>query len=301
MIDQHDQQYPFLKIGAIVQQYMDTPSIKLGEVTGIKTGLKTLDDFTGGFHPGELVIVSGFPHMGQDDFLECLAWDVASKQKVPVAYFSLGRKRWKLAERLLAKIAQVDRSRLATGHLRKEDEEKVQAVQKNFQEIPLYINDSNGLTAHDIRRHLDECLVGEYGVLPGLVIVDYLQLIQGWGGAATRKDEIDAILSELADIARSGNVPLILNSLLYPECRGGQTHYTGQMPILADLMSVPETSSIDKYADTVMFFHRNVMPERSGGPSPDNCILSVIIEKSRKNCAGCVHLASTLINGWLFC
>jgi replicative DNA helicase len=290
MLDTPDPQYPFLKIEKIIQQYLETPLQIERDYPGLYSGIKRLDEFTGGFQPGELVIVSGYPFMGQEAFLECVALNVAFKQKLPVAYFSLSKKRWKLAESLMAKMARVDHSRLATGHLTKEDEKKVQLTQNNFREMSLYINDSNGITVHDFRRHLDECLNGKYHVKPTLIIVDYLQLIQGCGDCANRKDEIETTLYELEDTSRSKNVPIIIHSLLYPDCRSRRCRDPNQRPILADLMNSPETAMIDKYADTVLFFHRDIIRRKDGEPEPDENKLEVISEKSRNGHIGTVYL-----------
>jgi replicative DNA helicase len=233
-----------------------------------------LDSFTGGFHPGELIVVSGHNDQIQNRFLEGLALNVACEQQIPVAYFSFKRDRWSLAEDLLVHMTQVHRANFAHGPLGKEDAGKVKKALKAFQDSPLYINDSNEFTAHEISQNLEL-----YLDKPGLIIVDCLQLVQGWGEAIDRKEEIDLILCELKNIARTRNAPIVLGSLLYPYCRSSLNCKPNNPPIMADFMNAPETARVAAHADTVLFFHREPLHLSGGGPWSDCNNVEVIIEK----------------------
>ncbi|MEA3465124.1 MAG: DnaB-like helicase C-terminal domain-containing protein [Thermodesulfobacteriota bacterium] len=289
MLEQPDPQYPFLRVEDIVKDYLQVLPKKRGAASGLSSGYKYLDEATGGFKEGELIIVSApWPYLA-DCFLQNLALNVAQDQQRPVAYFSLGQKRDPLVHEMIGIMAQVDSARIRTGYLRDDEKERLATISDSFVDVPLFINDTNGQSVHDMRRHLKGCLEGQYGVKPALVIVDYLQLIVAWGKELPRKDEIDEILSELEDLAYTEKVPLVIKSLLYPACRTMECQQ--HRPVLADYMKASETALIDNYADRVFFVYRDIFGKRVGGygerygsyggpESPDENQLEIIVAKN---------------------
>jgi replicative DNA helicase len=207
MLEPYDCPHDFLKIDDVAREYIETEKTKPGEIIGLRTGYDNLDEFTGGFQPGELIVVSGYPHMGKRFFLLNVALNVAVKQQIPVAYFSLGEKRWSLVERVFSSLGKFSSHRLKTGFMREEDNAKFSTAQQKLKSAPFFINDHSGLTVPEMKRdldslvkgsvHVDENLPGRHGVNIGLVIIDYLQLIQSWSEEGSRKNEIGVILDEI--------------------------------------------------------------------------------------------------------
>lgn len=302
MLEPYDCPHDFLKMEDVAREYVEKEKTKPGEITGIRIGYDNLDEFTGGLQPGELTVVSGYPHMGKSFFLINVALNVAIKQKIPVAYFSLGEKRWILVERILSSLGKFSSHRLRTGFMREEGNSKLFSAQKKLEDAPLYINDLSGLTVPEMKRdldrlatgsiHVDDNLPGRPGVKVGLVIVDHLQLIQSWSEEGSRKNEVRVILDELKSAARDMEVPFIMKSRLYPPDDEAATHLAERRtPVLEDLMRTPETAWIYKYADTVMFCHREVGSAYSGGPKPDSSGFEVRIEKCWNGLVGSRYLS----------
>ncbi len=302
MLDPYDCPRDFEKIEDVAREHIETEKTKSGEIIGLRTGYDNLDEFTGGFQPGELIVVSGFPHMGKNSFLINVALNVAVQQQIPVAYFSLGKKRWILVERVLSCLGKFSSHRLRTGFMREEDNAKLLSAQQKLKDAPLYINDFSGLTVPEMKCdldslakgkvHVDDNIPGRLGVKVGLVIVDHLQLIQSWSEEGSSKNEIRVILDEIKRAARTMEVPFILNSLLYPPDDQTVAHLTERRaPVLENLMRVPETAWIDKYADTVMFCHRDIGLAFSGAPEPDGSRMEVRIEKCSNGLIGSRYLS----------
>lgn len=248
-------------------------------IKAVSTGFSSLDNcLSGGLYPGELVVVSGHPHQGQEEFLLQLALNLATEQSLAVAYFSLGETDEQVAARIMANIASVDYPRALRKVWREEEHVLLDQALNLLQEMPIFINNFSGLKVYgDVRGCLDKGICGQN---IGAVIIDYLQLIQGDGEQVTRREEIGRILEDLKELAEEYDVPIVLRSMLYPYCRGADTSL---LPIRADLLNAPETSAIDRVADTIFFLHK----ERCESQEKDLC---VSVEKSSRGIQGSVCL-----------
>lgn len=247
-------------------------------IKAIPTGFSSLDEcLSGGLYPGELVVVSGHPHQGQEEFLVQLALNLASKD-LAVAYFNLGETDEQVSARFLANLASVDYSRMRRKQWKEEQRVLLDQALSLLQDMPIFINNFSGL---EIEGDISNCLFERTcGQEIGAVIIDYLQLVHGDGGQVTRREEIGKILEDLKELAEEYDVPIILRSMLYPYCRGADTLL---QPMRADLLNAPETSSVDRVADTILFLHK----ERC---EPQEKNLCISVEKSSRGIQGSVYL-----------
>jgi replicative DNA helicase len=283
-----------------------------GAVTGIPTGFVQLDKKCAGLHSGDLYIVAGRPGMGKTSFVLNLAVNVAlpRKQEIAdpsdpyaeagieepgygVAFFSLEMPREQLASRLLAVEARVDVSRIRSGDMRREDWNKLTDAAARLGRLPLWLDDTPALTLLDLRakvRRLQADLKrGGEGVAPaqklGLVVVDYLQLMQGRRDVASREQEISELSRGLKQLAKEMSVPVMALSQLN---RSVETRTTkDKRPLLSDLR---ESGAIEQDADTIVFIYRDEYYFRD---SPDKGIAELIIAKQRNGPTGTVKTKFT--------
>ena len=250
-----------------------------GAVIGVPSGFKKLDELTAGFQPGDLVIIAGRPSMGKTAFALNVARNAAVDHKVPTAVFSLEMASYQLAQRLLCSEARVDAHRVRAGTLPDQDWQKLSIGVGNLAEAPIFIDDSPMLTVLEIRAKARR-LQAERNI--GMVIVDYLQLMQGPRGSESRQQEISVISRSLKSLAKELQVPILALSQLSRavEVRGGD-----RRPQLSDLR---ESGALEQDADVVLFIYRG---ERY---YPDDQELKnkaeVIIGKQRNGPTGTVHL-----------
>jgi replicative DNA helicase len=249
-------------------------------VTGLATGFNDLDRMTSGLQPADLVILAARPSMGKTAFSLNLAQHVAIGGNRPVAIFSLEMSKPQLLMRMLCAEALVDAHRVRTGYLSKEDFTKLVDALGRVASAPIYIDDSSTLTIMQMRAKARR-LKAESGL--GLVIVDYLQLMSGFGRFENRNQEISGISRGLKALAKELHVPVMALSQLSraPEQRAGRDH----RPQLSDLR---ESGSIEQDADLVAFIYR----EEVYKPSEDNeGRAELIISKQRNGPTGTVRLA----------
>lgn len=249
-------------------------------VTGIPTGFQDLDRMTSGLQPGDLVILAARPSMGKTALCLNFAQHVAMRHGEPVAIFSLEMSKSQLLMRMLCAEALVDAHRVRTGYLSKEDFRKLIDGLGRTASAPIYIDDSSSLTIMQMRAKARR-LKAESGL--GLVIVDYLQLMSGFGRFENRNQEISSISRGLKALAKELHVPVMALSQLSraPEQRTGRDH----RPQLSDLR---ESGSIEQDADVVAFIYR----EEVYKPSEDNAgQAELIIAKQRNGPTGTVKLA----------
>jgi replicative DNA helicase len=226
-----------------------------GMLTGVPSGFADLDKLTLGFQPSELVIIAARPSMGKTAFVLSIAQNAAIDAQIPVAVFSLEMAKEQLVGRMLASEGRIDAQRLRNGKLSDIDYRNLATAAGVLGSAPIWIDDSPGLTALDIRSRARR-LRAENKV--GMVIVDYLQLIQGPANSENRQQEISYISRSLKTLARELQIPVVALSQLSraPEQRTGEN----RRPQLSDLR---ESGAIEQDADVVMFLYR---PEYYEGP-----------------------------------
>ena len=222
-------------------------------ITGVPTGFTKLDELTSGLQPSDLIIVAGRPSMGKTTFALNIAQHAAIKGGIPSAIFSLEMAKEQLALRMLCSEAKVDAHRLRGGFLSEADWPKLTRAAGNLSEAPIFIDDTPGLTALEMRAK-SRRLKAERKL--GLVIVDYLQLMRGRADSDTREQEISDISRSLKALAKELTVPVIALSQLNRrvEERGDKR------PQLADLR---ESGAIEQDADVIIFLYRDEIYNRS--------------------------------------
>ncbi len=250
-----------------------------GIIPGIPTGFRDLDRLTSGLQPADFIVVAARPSMGKTSLCLNIAQHVAVNQGKPVALFSLEMSKEQLVQRLLSAEARIPGQKLRTGDLDEEDWPRLVAAMGRLSEVPIFIDDSPVLTAMDIRAKTRR-LVQEQG--PGLVIVDYLQLIAGHGRSSdSRQQEISDISRSLKALAREVKCPVVALSQLSRAVEQRQN----KRPVLSDLR---ESGAIEQDADLVAFIYRD---EYYNPDSDRKGIAEVIVAKQRNGPTGDVRLA----------
>ena len=249
-------------------------------ITGVPTGFADLDEMTSGFQPAELVIVAARPSMGKTAFVLNVAQYAAIEKNVPVALFSLEMSKESLVQRMLTAEARVDAQKLRKGMLRDDDFPRMARAAGILSAAPIWIDDSAGITLLEIRSKARR-LKADANV--GIVIVDYLQLIQGPPNSESRQQEISTISRSLKALAKELNVPVVALSQLSraPEQRAGD-----HRPQLSDLR---ESGAIEQDADVIMFIYREVV-YKPDLPEDQRGIAEVIVGKQRNGPIGTVKL-----------
>ncbi|WP_079907804.1 replicative DNA helicase [Carboxydocella sp. JDF658] len=248
-----------------------------GDVTGVPTGFIDLDRLTSGLQPSDLIIVAARPAMGKTSFCLNIAQHAAIKAGIPVAIFSLEMSKEQLVQRMLCSEAMVDQHRLRTGQLTEQDWPRLVRAVGPMAQAPIFIDDTVGISVLEMRAKCRR-LKAEHGL--GLVIIDYLQLMQGSRRSESRQQEISEISRALKGLARELNVPVIALSQLSRAVE--QTH--DKRPNLSHLR---ESGAIEQDADIVSFIYReeyyNPDTEKKG-------IAEIIIAKHRNGPVGSVEL-----------
>lgn len=252
-----------------------------GALRGISTGFTDLDNYLGGLQKSDLVILAARPSLGKTTLAFDIARYAALKDKVPVGVFSLEMSHDQLIDRLIAAEAGVDLWRLRTGRLSNEGEEndftKIQEALGILSEAPIFIDDSASSNVLQMRT-MARRLQAEHGL--GLLIIDYLQLMQGTGTNEGRTQEVSEISRSLKNLARELNVPILAISQLSraPEAR------PDQMPRLSDLR---ESGSIEQDSDVVLFIYREDKVKKE---TERKNIADIVIAKHRNGPTGRVEL-----------
>ncbi|MFC1568599.1 replicative DNA helicase [bacterium] len=279
----------FEHIDPIMHETMETIAKyheRQGMVTGVATGFNKLDELTSGFQPGELIIVAGRPSMGKTAFCLNITRNasVEAEEPTPIGFFSLEMSKRQLALRLLCAEARVDAHAVRTGTLAEDQWPKLSTCVGVLAEAPIYIDDTPGISVLELRAKARR-LKKEKQI--GMIVVDYLQLMQGPRGVESRQQEISVISRSLKALAKELDVPVVALSQLSRavEMRGGD-----RRPMLSDLR---ESGAIEQDADMVMFIYR---PEFYGKSETDDGkslegIAEIIIGKQRNGPIGTVHLS----------
>ena len=249
-----------------------------GLVTGVPSGFSDIDKLTSGFQSADLVLVAGRPSMGKTSFVLNIAQYVGLKTDRSVGFFSLEMSKEQLFVRMLTAEAEIDAQRFRGGYLTEQDYEKISTVLGRLSEAKVFIDDSFGMGVLEMRAKARR-LKAEHGL--DLLVVDYLQLMQGRGRFDNRTQELAAISRSLKALAKELDVPVIALSQLSraPESR------SDRRPQLSDLR---ESGALEQDADLVMFIFR----EEHYDPTPENENLAeLIIGKQRNGPTGTVKLA----------
>jgi replicative DNA helicase len=257
---------------------------KGSSVTGVASGFKDLDEMTSGFQPADLIIVAARPSMGKTAFTLNIAQHAAIEYNTPVAFFSLEMSKESLVQRMLTSEARIDAQRLRKGMLRDDDFPRLARAAGILASAPVWIDDTPGITLLEMRSKARR-LKTESGV--GMVIVDYLQLMQGPANSESRQQEVSQISRGLKALAKELGVPVVALSQLSraPEQRTGDN----KRPQLSDLR---ESGAIEQDADLIMFLYRQEFydgPVDKDGNSLEGKA-EVIVGKQRNGPIGTVNL-----------
>jgi replicative DNA helicase len=253
-------------------------------ITGVPSGFKDLDELTAGFQPSDLVIIAARPSMGKTAFVLNIAQNAALDRNIPVAVFSLEMSKESLVQRLLTSEGRVDAQRLRKGKLHDDEFVRLGRAAGILSHAPIWIDDSPGITLLEMRSKARR-LKTDNDV--GMIIVDYLQLMQGPSNQESRQQEISYISRSLKALARELKVPVVALSQLSraPEQRTGEN----KRPQLSDLR---ESGAIEQDADLVMFIYRQEMydgPVDKDGNSLEGRA-EIIVGKQRNGPTGFVNL-----------
>ncbi len=264
----------------LVQTYdnIETLHDRKGDVTGIPTGFIELDKMTAGFQRNDLIIVAARPSVGKTAFALNIAQNVATKTEENVAIFSLEMGADQLVMRMLCAEGNIDAQRLRTGSLTPEDWGKLTMAMGSLSDSGIYIDDTPGIRVGDIRAKCRR-LKQESGL--GMVLIDYLQLIQGNGRTDNRQQEVSEISRTLKELARELKVPVIALSQL----SRGVEQRQDKRPMMSDIR---ESGSIEQDADIVAFLYRDDYYDKE---SENKNIIEIIIAKQRNGPVGTVSLA----------
>ena len=248
-------------------------------VTGVPTGFVDLDNLMAGLHKSDLILIAARPAMGKSAFALNIATSVAVNAKVPVAIFNLEMSKTQLVNRMLCSEAMVDSNKVRTGKIDEEDWIKLATALGPLSEAPIYIDDTSDISISEIRA---KCRKLKLEKNIGLVVIDYLQLIQGSGKKNTnREQEIAEISRSLKIMAKELEIPVIALSQLSRESEKRQDH----KPMLSDLR---ESGSIEQDADIVMFIYRDDYYNKEESEKKDRA--EIILAKHRAGSTGSVEL-----------
>ncbi len=251
------------------------------KLRGVPSGFPDLDNILAGFQKSDLVILAARPSIGKTSLALDLARQVAVQQKVPVGIFSLEMSSDQLIDRMLSAQSGVDLWRLRTGRLKSgdtdDDFQRIGEAMGILSEAPIFIDDAGSANVMEMRT-MARRLQAEHDV--GLIIIDYLQLMEGRSGGDNRVNEISEISRALKQLARELNIPIIALSQL---SRAVESR-SPQIPKLSDLR---ESGSIEQDADIVMFLYRE---DREKPDTPNKNIVEVHIAKHRNGPIGRISM-----------
>ncbi len=244
-----------------------------GEITGIPTGFTEFDKMTAGLQPGELVVIAGRPSMGKTALALNIAENAAIGSKVPTAIFSMEMPSQQLAFRMISSLGRVDQAHLRTGRFPDEDWSRINTAVQLMSDAPIFIDDSAGLSPTDIRAR-SRRLHREHGL--GLIVIDYLQLMQVPGSKENRATEISEISRSLKALAKELELPIIALSQLNRSVE----QRPDKRPIMSDLR---ESGAIEQDADLILFIYREEVYNQD---TPRKGIADISIAKQRNGPIG---------------
>ncbi|MBK7497181.1 MAG: replicative DNA helicase [Candidatus Omnitrophica bacterium] len=267
-----------------VQDALNEAYKKKGLVTGVATHFPQLDEMTSGLQKTDLIILAARPSIGKTAFALSLVERIASVSKLPVGVFSLEMSAVQVIQRLICSMAKVDLKRLRSGCMSTRESTKVFNTLGRMFPLPIYIDDSPGLSISSVRARALRLKHKEPDL--ALLVVDYLQLMEAGthrGSGRNRQEEVSDISRGLKGLARELGVPVLAISQL---SRGVESR-EDNMPRLSDLR---ESGAIEQDADVVMFIHRK-RPARDSEEDEENVAAEIIIGKQRNGPVGNVPVA----------
>lgn len=242
-------------------------------LTGISTGFADIDAMTAGLQASDLIIVAGRPSMGKTSFAMNIAEHAAIKDGRAVAVFSMEMPGEQLAMRLMSSLGRIDQTRVRTGKLDDDDWPRLTSAVSILSEAPLFIDDTPALSPTELRARARR-LKREHNL--GLIVIDYLQLMQIPGNKENRTGEISEISRSLKALAKELNVPVIALSQLNRSLE----QRPNKRPVMSDLR---ESGAIEQDADVIMFIYRDEVYDED---SPDKGTAEIIIGKQRNGPIG---------------
>jgi replicative DNA helicase len=276
-------QQGFIQIQPLLTQVMeridllyhkDNPS----DITGVPTGYRDLDQRTSGLQAGDLIIVAGRPSMGKTALALNMAEHVAVENGLPVAVFSMEMSGTQLAMRMLGSIGRLDQHKLRTGRLTDDDWNSLTNAVGKLHDAPIHIDETPALNALELRARARR-LHRQYGTL-GMIVVDYLQLMEATSSGENRATEISEISRSLKSLAKELKVPVVALSQL----NRGLEQRPNKRPVMSDLR---ESGAIEQDADLILFIYRD---EVYNPDTPDKGVSEIIIGKQRNGPIGTIKL-----------
>ncbi len=246
-------------------------------ITGVATGFSDFDRKTSGLQPSDLVIIAGRPSMGKTSFAMNIAEDAAINGQVPVGIFSMEMPAEQLVMRMLSSLGRIDQQKIRTGTLEDEDWPRLTSTMNILGNAPLFIDDTPALTPAELRARARR-LKREHDL--GMIVVDYLQLMQVPGSKENRTNEISEISRSLKALAKELKVPVLALSQLNRSLE----QRTDKRPVMSDLR---ESGAIEQDADLIVFIYRD---EVYNPETPDKGMAEIIIGKQRNGPIGMVPL-----------
>ena len=271
----------FIAIKSLLAQAVDKIEALFeqeGSITGASTGFTDLDELTSGLQPADLIIVAGRPSMGKTTIAMNIAENVALNSCKPVAVFSMEMPGDSLAMRMMSSLGRIDQHKVRTGKLDDDDWPRLTSAINLLASTQLFIDDSPALSPTEVRARARR-LAREHGQL-GLIVVDYLQLMQSPSSGDNRVQQISDISRGLKALAKELNVPVIALSQLNRNLE----QRPNKRPVMSDLR---DSGAIEQDADLIMFVYRD---EVYNEDSPDKGIAELIIGKQRNGPLGTVRL-----------
>ncbi len=252
-----------------------------GALRGLKTGFRDLDKKTAGFQKGDLIIIGARPAMGKTTFAQNLAYNIASMNKKGVLFFSMEMAKNEIVDRMISDVSGVDNWKMRTGNLSDEEFSRIGDALGEMDEIPIFIDDTSSMTIMELRNKARRAM-HDHDI--GIVIVDYLQLIQGSDRyAGNRVQEVTEISRGLKILARELEIPVVALAQLSRSVTGRDD----PRPVLSDLR---ESGSIEQDADLVMFLHRPDYYRQNDDNYEETHITELLIAKHRHGAIGKIEL-----------
>jgi replicative DNA helicase len=249
-------------------------------ITGVATGFRDLDNITSGLQPGELIIVAARPSMGKTAFTLNLASHVTTRLQKPVMFFSLEMGAEQLVQRLIGAEARIDISNIRRGFIQRHEWSKLAEAAGRLSEAPMYIDETPSISVAEMRN---KCRRQMHETGLSMVIVDYLQLMQGPPGMDNKATEVGEISKGLKTIARELSIPVIALSQLN---RGVESR-TDKRPMMSDLR---ESGAIEQDADVIAFLYREEYYLKDKTPEDKLGLAEIIVAKHRNGPTGSIDL-----------
>lgn len=252
-----------------------------GSLRGLKTGFRDLDKMTAGFQKGDLIIIGARPAMGKTTFAQNLTYNIASMNGKGVLFFSMEMASNEIIDRMISDVSGVNNWNIRTGNFTDEEYAKIGDAMDELSELPIYIDDSSSMTITELRNKARRAM-HDHNI--GIIIVDYLQLIQGSDRyKGNRVQEVTEISRGLKILARELEIPVVALAQLSRSVTGRDN----PRPLLSDLR---ESGSIEQDADLVMFLHRPDYYKANEDDHEDTHVTELIIAKHRHGAIGRIDL-----------